>query len=816
MSDSPSTDDTPDNQVESGEGGGSGDVETELSRDMSLFDITFIGVGAMIGAGVFALTGFAAGLAGPALILAFALNGFVALFTAVSYAELGAAFPEAGGGYLWVKEALVDPNGFYAGWMSWFAHAVACSLYAVTFGVFLTEFLVYGGVLAEGFQFFGFIGRSLLDKILAVLMISLFAYINYRGAEETGKAGVIVTFIKVAILGVFVAFGILATIQTPNWPAKFFSSPRFAPNGVVGILGAMGFTYIAFEGYEIIVQSGEEVVNPGKNVPKAVFYSLAIVVPIYILVAFAAIGGIETVPDLAEQAGVPAGTPTWELLGNLGELGIIEAAGQFVPYGIPLLLVAGLTATMSALNATVYSSSRVSFAMGRDRALPGIFSKIHSEKRTPHWAIFLSAVLIALMAVALPIESVAASADIMFILLFVQVNWTVIKMRKTHPDLPRTYEVPYMPWPPLIGIVLQFMLTPFLLSALGMEIGLGPDSHGFIALVTTAIWMGLGLLLYYGYSQRKEMEKFEEESPTVATEKPPAEERRVHDQRILVPVANPATVEQLMRTALDLAEERNAEIEVVSVATVPQQTPVSEGRKFVDEEHAVIDQALKFANEVRPNVAVSGKIRIGHDVSQAILNTIKQDNIDLVLMGWRSRGRRRDFVLGSNVDEVVTKARCDVLVERVGPTASDESIGGVDSILLPTAGGPHAEFAAEIAHAIARRNNAHIKVMYVRTAESDNDDKAQSILDSTAAELDDLETVTEIIDGTDIADAIVEESANHDLTVIGASREGLLQQVVLGAIPEAVGQRSQNTVIMAKRNLGVTSRVTRWFKSHRP
>ncbi|RLM82194.1 amino acid permease, partial [Halobellus sp. Atlit-38R] len=121
---------------------GSGDappeesVETELSRDRSLADITFIGVGAMIGAGVFALTGFAAGLAGPALTVAFVLNGLVAMFTAVSYAELGAAFPEAGGGYLWVKEALADPNGFYAGWMSWFAHAVACALYAVTFGVF--------------------------------------------------------------------------------------------------------------------------------------------------------------------------------------------------------------------------------------------------------------------------------------------------------------------------------------------------------------------------------------------------------------------------------------------------------------------------------------------------------------------------------------------------------------------------------------------------------------------------------------------------------------------------------------------------------
>jgi len=795
---------------------GSSDVETELSRDMSLFDITFIGVGAMIGAGVFALTGFAAGLAGPALILAFGLNGFVALFTAVSYAELGAAFPEAGGGYLWVKEALVDPNGFYAGWMSWFAHAVACSLYAVTFGVFLTEFLVYGGVLADGFHLVGFVGRGLLEKILAVLMVSLFAYINYRGAEETGKAGVVVTIIKVAILGVFVAFGILATVHTPNWPTKFVNSPRFAPNGAIGIIGAMGFTYIAFEGYEIIVQSGEEVVDPGENVPKAVFYSLAIVVPIYILVAFAAIGGIEVLPELAEQAGVAASAPTWQLLGNLGELGIIEAAGQFVPYGVPLLLVAGLTATMSALNATVYSSSRVSFAMGRDRALPELFSTVHSEKRTPHVAIFLSAILIAVMAVVLPIEAVAASADIMFILLFVQVNWTVIKMRKTHPDLPRTYEVPYMPWPPLIGIVLQFLLTPFLLSALGMKVGLGPDSHGFVALVTTVVWMGLGLLVYYGYSQRKEAEKIEEETPTVTTERAPAEARQDREQRILVPVANPETVEQLMRTALDLAEERDAELEVVSVGTIPQQTPISEGREFVDEQRAVIDQAIAFADDERPDIPVSGKIRIGHDVATAILNTVEQDDIDLVLMGWRTDSRRRDFVLGSNVDEVVTKARCDVLVERVGPDADSESIGGVDSILVPIAGGPHAEFATEIARAIASCNDARVEVVYVRSDDSDGGDAAQSLLDSAVAELGDVETSTAVVDGTDIADAIVERSADHDLTVVGASREGLLQQVVFGAIPEQVGQRAQSTVIMAKRDLGIASRVTRWFRSHRP
>jgi len=157
----------------------------------------------------------------------------------------------------------------------------------------------------------------------------------------------------------------------------------------------------------------------------------------------------------------------------------------------------------------------------------------------------------------------------------------------------------------------------------------------------------------------------------------------------------------------------------------------------------------------------------------------------------------------------------NVLVERVGPAADGESDGSVDSLLLPTAGGPHAKFVTEIARAVARRNDAHIKMIYVRSDESDGDDAAQSILDSAIAELEALETTTEVVEGKDIADAIVEESADHDLTVIGASREGLLQQVVFGAIPEAVGKRAQSAVIMAKQDLGITSRVTRWFKSCR-
>ena len=194
-----------------------------LVRNLGLFDITMIGVGAMIGAGIFVLTGIAAGTAGPALILAFALNGVITVLTAMVYAELGSAIPEAGGGYLWVKEGLPGPNGFLAGWMSWFAHAVAGSLYGVGFGGFIYEllrilFLDPEKAHAEGVGVFlsgpiplpfglELTEAALVQKVFAVLVILLFLYINYRGTSETGAVGNIVTVLKVIIILIFIVSG---------------------------------------------------------------------------------------------------------------------------------------------------------------------------------------------------------------------------------------------------------------------------------------------------------------------------------------------------------------------------------------------------------------------------------------------------------------------------------------------------------------------------------------------------------------------------------------------------------------------------------
>ncbi len=169
---------------------------------MNLFTVTMIGVGGMIGAGIFVLTGIAAGEAGAAVILVFLLNGLVTSLTAMSYAELGSVLPGAGGGYIFIKEAMGGTAGFLAGWMSWFAQAVAGSLYGLAFGRFAAEL-----IQITGFPNFGLTIDQLSLGFMTIIIIT-FIFINSWGASETAAAGNILTLTKIAILGVLVAFGL--------------------------------------------------------------------------------------------------------------------------------------------------------------------------------------------------------------------------------------------------------------------------------------------------------------------------------------------------------------------------------------------------------------------------------------------------------------------------------------------------------------------------------------------------------------------------------------------------------------------------------
>src|ERR671921_660113 len=342
--------------------------EHHLVRSLTLLDVVMVGIAAMIGGSIFVLTGPAIGLAGSAVIIAFIINATITLFTAMAYAELGSAMPEAGGGYLWIREGLPRPNAFISGWMAWFAHIIAGSLYAVGFGAFFYQLLGpnVAGVLSNQ-PLFGVIP---FDKLIAVASIAVFTYINIKGTSETGKTGTIVTIVQLGTILCLIVAGSWVIHNNPNSMSNFAD---FMPTGIPGLFAAMGLTFIAFEGYEIIVQTGEEVKNPRRNIPRAIFISLAIVVIMYCLVAFVSIGAIS-----------PQGIPAWRFIGEGGELGIMKAAELFLPYGALIVLGGGMVSTLAALNATTFSSARVAFAMGRHYNLPHKLSSIHPKNRTPH------------------------------------------------------------------------------------------------------------------------------------------------------------------------------------------------------------------------------------------------------------------------------------------------------------------------------------------------------------------------------------------------------------------------------------------------
>ncbi len=451
-----------------------------LVRTLSLLDVTAMGVGAMIGAGIFVLTGIAAGIAGPALILAFFINGTIAMLTALSYAELGSVMPQAGGGYLWVREGMSGPVGFTAGWVSWFGSVIAGSLYAIGFGAYFALILEIMGV-----SFFG-LGLELEIKVLAIIIISIIVFINFLGASETGKAAVIVTIGKVIILVIFIAAGIYTMYTKPDYGFSNFSP--FIPNGIGGIFVACGLTFIAFEGYEIIAQAGEEVKQPQKNVPRATILAVLIVIPIYCLVAFVSIGGLT----------VESGT-TWEFLGKFGELGLVEAAKQFMPAGMILLTFGGLLSTMSALNATTYSSTRVSFAMARDNFLPRKLATIHHSHYTPYMALLTSGIIMVGIAVLIPLEDVASASAIMFFLLFMLVNVAAILIRKKIGDqLDYGFRMPSIrntPFIPIIAIVANIGLSMYLFQ------------FSPLAWYITIFWVIIGLGIYFAYSQRYYVKK---------------------------------------------------------------------------------------------------------------------------------------------------------------------------------------------------------------------------------------------------------------------------------------------------------------------
>jgi amino acid transporter/nucleotide-binding universal stress UspA family protein len=750
------------------------DAEVSFSRDLGLFDATMIGIGAMIGAGIFVLTGIAAGEAGPAALLAFALNGVVTLLTALCYAELASVYPKSGGGYSYICKAFPGPAGFAAGWMLWFCYIIACALYALGFGSYFWEFMrSYFAPLSE--MVHNFAGPRAPALLMTVLVGVTFILVNMRGTAFTGNVENIITMAKIVILGVFILFGIKQIFQIPGEAAASFRP--FMPNGATGVVIAMGLTFIAFEGYDLIATVAEEIKAPEKTIPRATLISLTVTVFIYLMIMMVCIGAIQ-----------PETGKSWEFLGRHQETAIARAAHNFMPlFGVALIIFGGLLSTVSALNATILASSRVAFSMSRDKMLPLSLSKIHTQRRTPHIAIAVTGALVLVMALLFPIQVIGSAASVMFLLTFTLVNLSLIALRRKFPELKGGFRVPFYPVTPIAAIVLNMYLALY-------QFNFDPRAW-YIAIA----WIVVGLFIYFIYFEKATAA----DKPQVLTVQQ-AQSNNPDAYRILIPLHNPDHVIPLMKLALPIARSHQGEIVVLGVINMPIHLPPHEGMRFVHHKTPLLRAAILYGSE--QGVPTRPAVRIAHQIWEGILQTAKDEKADLVLMGWKGYTTTRDRIMGEVTDKVVRHVPCDLITVKL------QGDRPLQRILIPTAGGPHATLAAEFVGMYHDACGYDITCCYVVSPQADEPTRRQAHqwIRKTLRLTGMLgKATTRLVEGKRVATTLVKTAADYDLIVLGASKEGVFSSVLFGEIPEKVARYSPVPVMIVRRYEGAVKSIVK-------
>jgi len=397
-----------------------------------------VGVGGMIGAGVFVLTGKAIALAGPAALLAFFLNGLLSLCTTMSFAEMAGRIPEAGGGFSYFRHAFPRQLAFSGGWVQWFAYTVSSAVFALGFAIFFWEFLrdyipAANAALLPLLQWWP--GSHV--ALIAALVVAAFTAINCQGVVLTGRTQNLLSVGKVVILAVFCGCGLWYAITHAAQLAQAFgvgaagaaqpglplgsALAGFMPHGFGGVALAMGFTFIAFKGYDLIATLSEEVRRPERTIPRAMFISVIVGWALYLLIVFAALAAYPPA----------AGVPGWQRLGDLGERAILGAAAVIVPRGgIALIMLGGAFAFTSALNAMVLAGSRTAFAMARDNMLPRLLTGVHPRRLTPVPAVLLTGGIAILLLASFDLTVVGSAASVMYLLRFALANVAAIVLHR--------------------------------------------------------------------------------------------------------------------------------------------------------------------------------------------------------------------------------------------------------------------------------------------------------------------------------------------------------------------------------------------------
>lgn len=445
--------------------------DTGLKKCLTAFDLTLMGIGAIIGAGIFILTGIAAATkAGPSVVFSYVIAGTACSFTALAYAELASAVGGSGSAYGYAYASMGEFIAWFIGWTLLLEYGVSLSAVAIGWSGYFDNLLVSSlgfhipkALLANPFEG-GFI--NLPATILMLLLTVLLAI----GVRESTRFNNVIVFTKLIAIAVFI--GIAAFhVKPQNWHP-------FTPFGWIGSVKGAALIFFAYIGFDAVSTAADEAIDPQKAVPIGLISSLFICTILYVVVS-----GLLT--GVAPYYTLNNPSPVAQVLVNLG----FHLGAAIVSIGA----IAGLTTVCLVM---FYGLTRILFAMSRDGLLPALFSKTHHKTYTPVWVIGICGVITALIAGFAPIEQLAEIINIGTLSAFVIVCAGVIIMRRTHPEMIRPFKMPLSPYFPLIGMVLCLYLMMNLSQSTWIRF---------------AIWTIVGLFVYFTYSRKHSLHRHQED-----------------------------------------------------------------------------------------------------------------------------------------------------------------------------------------------------------------------------------------------------------------------------------------------------------------
>lgn len=438
--------------------------KNELSRSLSLLDLIFLGVGCVIGTGIFVVTGVvAAESTGPSIVISFIIAGIACALAAFCYAEFSSAVPVSGSVYTYTYATLGELFAFLIGWDLMLEYVLAIAAVATGWSAYFQSLISgFGLDIPETLSSAPGSGKGGMMDLPAMLIILLITALVSRGVKESTRFNNIMVFVKLAIILLFIGAGI-SYVRPENWTP-------FAPFGFEGIVTGAATVFFAYIGFDVIATASEEVRSPKRNMPIGIISSLLICTALYIGVSLVLTG---MVPYQQLNVGDPVALAL-RLAGQDSIAGIISVGA-----------VAGITTVLLAL---IYAQVRLTYAMSRDGLLPKRMASVHKKYKTPFFNTWLTGFVAAGIAGFVDLTTLAHLVNMGTLAAFTLISIAIIVLRKKHPEIQASFRVPFVPVLPAISALLCIYLS---LSLPGMT------------WVAFAIWLTAGLIVYMVYSRKR-------------------------------------------------------------------------------------------------------------------------------------------------------------------------------------------------------------------------------------------------------------------------------------------------------------------------